>query len=73
MEARAAAPGGPPAYSPFGWDLTPRGDLRILVIFAGISDDIAAGAMDYAPNSDTPWPQYEATNQTPGTAFPRNF
>lgn len=73
---RPGAPGHRPAsasrntgYNPNGYDITPRGDLRVLIIYAGFTNDIDSRAVGY---SGGPWPQTDANHPVPGTSFPTN-
>ena len=61
-------------YSPYGKDVTPQGTLKILVIFAGFTNDVNIGSPNYSQNTnnDNPWPQIDATHSVPGTTFPKN-
>lgn len=59
-----------PNYNPYGQDVTARGELRILIVYAGFTNDIDNQAPDYN-NAD--WPQTDATHPTPGTTFPTNM
>lgn len=56
-----------------GSAVTPKGTLKVLVIFAGLTNDIDAAAPFYNPDSDNPWPQTDATHPVPGTTFPKNM
>jgi hypothetical protein len=49
-----------PPSSTYGYELTPRGDLRILIIFAGVTEDVNPNAVDYHPHpivANNVWPQ----------------
>ncbi|RZL14261.1 MAG: hypothetical protein EOO62_05925 [Hymenobacter sp.] len=56
-------------YNPYGYDVTARGDLRVLIVYAGFTNDIDSRSPDYG-NSD--WPQTDATHLVAGTTFPAN-
>ena len=60
--------------SSYGGSVTPRGTLKVLVIFAGFTNDVNRQAPDYAQNlnNTNPWPQTDATHPVPGTSFPQN-
>lgn len=57
-------------YAPYGHDLTMAGDLRVLVVFAGFTEDLNPGAPNY---NDANWPQTDATHPVAGTTFPVNY
>lgn len=57
-------------YNPNGQDITARGDLRVLIVYAGFTNDIDSRAPDY---NSPDWPQTDATHPTPGTTFPTNM
>jgi len=67
----------PPPNSKFGMAFTPRGNLLILVIFAGFTEDYELNPQTGQPNcsdfNSAPWPQTDATHQLPGTAIPQNL
>ncbi|MFC5270720.1 T9SS type A sorting domain-containing protein [Adhaeribacter terreus] len=53
-----------------GYLHTPKGKLKILIIFAGFDND-NVGTVPYNDNSSTnPWPQQDADHSIWGTAFP---
>ncbi len=56
-------------YNPYGYDVTARGNLRVLIVYAGFTNDIDVGPPNYA-NPD--WPQTDATHPVAGTTFPTN-
>ena len=57
-----------------GSAVTPKGTLKVLVIFAGLTNDIDAAAPFYAdPLGTNSWPQTDATHPVPGTTFPKNM
>ena len=60
--------------STYGNAVTPQGTLKVLVIFAGFTNDIDPRAPFYLdPNGDNPWPQKDATHPVAGTTFPKNI
>lgn len=61
-------------FSNYGGAVTPQGVLKVLVVFAGFTNDVNPAAPNYAQNqnNDNPWPQTDATHPIPGTSFPRN-
>lgn len=57
-----------------GYAVTPRGTLKVLVIFAGLTNDINVNAPFYDDlGGDNPWPQTDATHPVPGTTFPKSM
>jgi hypothetical protein len=64
-----ACPSRNTGYNPYGYDITPRGDLRVLIIYAGFTNDINSAAPGYSSGS---WPQTDANHPVPGTSFPAN-
>lgn len=63
------------ANSTFGSALTPRGDVRILVIFAGFTEDLAlsnSGQPLCSDYNDAIWPQDDHIHPI-GTALPQNL
>jgi hypothetical protein len=54
----------------YGYDVTARGNLRVLIVYAGFTNDIDLGSPNYA-NPD--WPQTDATHPVAGTTFLANI
>lgn len=54
-------------YNPYGQDITARGELRVLIVYAGFTNDIDPRAPGY--NSGT-WPQTDPLHPVAGTSFP---
>jgi len=57
------------SYGPNGYAVTPQGELHVLVVYAGFTQDINAGAPGYSSGD---WPQTDFAHPTPGTTFPAN-
>ncbi|MBF9222971.1 hypothetical protein [Hymenobacter ruricola] len=72
-QVSAIPPGGTPAKSStYGGALTPRGVLKVLVIFAGFDNDVNIQSPDYYDlNGSNPWPQEDGIHP-PGLSFPKN-
>lgn len=56
-------------YNPHGYDITARGELRILLVYAGFTNDINQGAPGFSGGT---WPQTDPAHPVPGTSFPAN-
>ena len=56
-------------YNPNGAMVTARGELHVLVIYAGFTNDITLDSPDYTYSG---WPQKDATHLVEGTTFPTN-
>ncbi len=72
MPVPAEAPAG--SISSFGDAMTPRGDTRWLVIYAGFdADNVSSASGISQDNADpgNPWPQTDAVNTAWGSALPR--
>lgn len=58
----------------YGASFTPRGDLKVLVIYAGFTGDNVPGNSAISQNDSSrvnPWPQVDALHPVWGTALPR--
>lgn len=60
-------------YSNYGGAVTPQGVLKVLVIFAGFTNDLDPAAPNFNTNTNpnNPWPQYDGVHPV-GQSFPRN-
>jgi hypothetical protein len=65
----ATTQGGNTGYNPNGQAITARGELRVLIVYAGFTNDISQDAPGY--NSGT-WPQKDPSHLVDGTSFPAN-
>ena len=58
--------------SNYGGAVTPQGVLKVLIVFAGFTNDVDVAAPDYYDiNGRNPWPQEDGTH-APGLSFPKN-
>lgn len=57
--------------STYGGAFTPKGDIKVLVIFAGFTDNVASSNINYCDDQDGRWPNsYGAVR---GTTLPANL